>query len=329
MDLSTTYMGLKLKNPLMPGASPLMEDLGHLRQMEDYGAGAVVLHSLFEEQLTQEQKELNHYLLQGTDGFAESLSYFPEIDSFKLGPEEYLEHIRRAKESLSIPVIASLNGVTRGGWIDFARRIQQAGADGLELNIYFVPTNPDLSGAEVEALYLNILAAIKSSCRSRWRSSCRRFSSIPNMARKLDRMDANALVLFNRFYPPNLDLEEMEIKPRVRLSRAGENLLSLRWIAILYGHVKASLAATTGIHTAEDVIKSVMAGAGRDAALLGALATGRPRNRRNPQRDEALDAGARVRIDRAQMKGRWPESRWPNPPPSNAPHYMKSLQSYK
>lgn len=329
MDLSTTYMGLKLKNPLMPGASPLMEDLGHLRQMEDFGAGAVVLHSLFEEQLTQDQKELNHYLMQGTEGFAEALSYFPEIDSFKLGPEEYLDHIRKAKESLSIPVIASLNGVTRGGWIDFARRIEQAGADGIELNIYFVPTNPDLAGAEVEALYLNILAAIKSTVQIPVAVKMSPFfSSIPNMARKLDRMDANALVLFNRFYQPNIDLEEMEIKPRVRLSRAGGNLLSLRWIAILYGHIKASMAATTGIHTAEDVIKSVMAGA--DATQLCSVLLQQGIREIGEILEEIkrwMEAHDYESVE--QMKGTMSQKSVAEPAAFERANYMKSLQSYK
>lgn len=329
MDLSTTYMGLKLKNPLMPGASPLMEDIGHLRQMEDYGAGAVVLHSLFEEQLAQEQKELNHYLMQGTEGFAEALSYFPEIDSFKLGPEEYLAHIRRAKEALSIPVIASLNGVTRGGWIDFARRIEQAGADGLELNIYFVPTNPDLSGAEVEALYLNILAAIKSTVQLPVAIKLSPFfSSIPNMARKLDQMNVNALVLFNRFYQPNIDLDELEIKPRVQLSRVGENLLSLRWIAILFGHIKASMAATGGIHTAEDVIKSIMVGADATQLCSVLLQQGiREIGEISAELKRWMEAHDYESL--TQMKGTMSQRSVAEPAAFERANYMKSLQSYK
>ncbi|MCE5230018.1 dihydroorotate dehydrogenase-like protein [bacterium] len=329
MDLSTTYMGLKLKSPLMPGASPLTADLGSLRQMEDHGAGAVVLHSLFEEQLTHEQKELHHYMMQGTEGFAESLSYFPDIDSFKLGPEEYLEHIRKAKESLTIPVIASLNGVTRGGWIDFARQIEQAGADGLELNVYFIPTNPDLTGGEVEAIYLNILAAVKSFVQIPVAVKLSPFfSSLPNMAHKLDGMGANALVLFNRFYQPDFDLEEMEVKPRVRLSRPGGNLMSLRWIAILYGHIKASMAATTGIHTAEDVIKSVLAGADATQLCSVLLQLGvREVSTILDGMKKWMDAHDYESV--AQMKGVMSQKSVAEPAAFERANYMKALQSYK
>ncbi|MEN6627485.1 MAG: dihydroorotate dehydrogenase-like protein [Candidatus Sumerlaeia bacterium] len=329
MDLSTTYMGLKLKNPVIPGASPLMEDLGHLRQMEDCGAAAVVLHSLFEEQLTHEQKELDHYMMQGTEGFAEALSYFPEIDSFKLGPEEYLEHIRKAKESLSIPVIASLNGVTRGGWIDFARSIEEAGADGLELNVYFVPTNTDLTGAQVEAVYLNILAAVKSVVRIPVAMKLSPFfSSIPNIAQKLDGMDVDGLVLFNRFYQPDIDLEELEVKPRVRLSNAGGNLLSLRWIAILYSHIKASMAATGGIHTAEDVIKSIMAGADATQVCSALLQQGIAHVTKIVDGINGwMEAHDYESV--TQMKGSMSQRSVAEPAAFERANYMKSLQSYK
>jgi dihydroorotate dehydrogenase (fumarate) len=263
-------MGLKLKNPLVPAASPLSYEMANIKRMEDAGASAVVLYSLFEEQICKEAKELFYYTTQGTESFAEALSYFPEPDSFNLGPEEYLEHIRKAKESVGIPVVASLNGISRGGWIDYARKIEQAGADALELNVYLLPTNMDVTGAEIEAVYLNVLAAVKACVKIPVAMKLSPFfSSIPNMARKLDKMGVNGLVLFNRFYQPNIDLESLEVEPKVRLSTSGSMTLPLRWIAILYSHLKASLAASTGIHTAEDVLKSVMAGA--DVAQLCAV----------------------------------------------------------
>ena len=199
---------------------------------------------------------------QGTESFAESLTYFPEPESFNLGPEEYLELIRKAKESVQIPIIASLNGVSRGGWIDYARKMEQAGADALELNVYLLPTNLDVSGSEIESIYTNILAAVKACVKIPVAMKLSPFfSSIPNMARKLDRMDADALVLFNRFYQPDINLETLEVEPTVRLSQPGSMMMSLRWIAILFGRVNVSLAASGGIHTADDVIKTVMAGA--------------------------------------------------------------------
>jgi dihydroorotate dehydrogenase (fumarate) len=262
MDLSTTYMGLKLKNPLVAAASPLSYELGNIKKLEDAGAAAVVLFSLFEEQIEQEQRELFYYMSQGTESFAEALTYFPEPDHFNAGPEEYLELIRKAKESTNIPIIASLNGVSRGGWIDYARKMEEAGADAIELNVYLLPTNLDVSGSEIESVYTNILAAVKAGVKIPVATKLSPFfSSIPNMARKLDRMEADALVLFNRFYQPDINLEKLEVEPSVTLSRPGTMLVSLRWIAILFGRIKASLAASGGVHTAQDVIKSVMAGA--------------------------------------------------------------------
>jgi dihydroorotate dehydrogenase (fumarate) len=255
-------MGLKLKNPLVAAASPLSYELAGIKRLEDAGAAAVVLYSLFEEQIEGEQRELFYYMSQGTESFAEALTYFPEPDHFNAGPEEYLELIRKAKESVNVPIIASLNGVSRGGWIDYARKMEEAGADALELNVYLLPTNLDVSGSEIESVYTNILAAVKACVKIPVAMKLSPFfSSIPNMARKLDRMDADALVLFNRFYQPDLNLEKLEVEPKVNLSRPGSMLMSLRWIAILFGHIKASLAASGGIHTAEDVLKSIMAGA--------------------------------------------------------------------
>ena len=262
MDLSTTYMGLKLKNPLVPSASTLSDDLGKLRQMEEAGASAVVLHSLFEEQLRTDRFELFHSMTQGTESFPEALSYFPEPPSFHLGPEEYLEHIRKAKAAVKIPIIASLNGSSVGGWTDYAKRIQLAGADALELNIYFIPTDLTLAGAVVEERTLDIVRAVKSVVTFPVAVKCSPFfSNMANMAYQLDAAGADALVLFNRFYQPDIDLEDLEIRPNVLLSTPQAARLPLTWIGILYGRIRASLAATSGIHSGTDVLKMLMVGA--------------------------------------------------------------------
>lgn len=262
MDLSTTYMGLKLKNPLVPSASPLSKTLDGIKKLEDAGAAAVVLYSLFEEQIAFEQEELNYFLDRGTGSFAEALSYFPEVGEYNLGPEEYLNHIRRAKEATSIPIIASLNGVSAGGWIDYAKKMQEAGADALELNIYFLATDPNQEGRKVENQYRIILNAVKSNVTIPVAVKLHPFfSSLARMAKELDDDGADGLVLFNRFYQPDLDLENLEVVPGVVLSTSADLRLPLRWIAILYGKVKASLAGTTGVHTAMDALKMVAAGA--------------------------------------------------------------------
>lgn len=262
MNLSTTYLGLNLRTPLVPSASSLCADIDNVKRMEDAGASAVVLHSLFEEQLTLEQYELDHHMTHGTESFAEATSYFPEPSEYRLGPEDYLEHIAKAKKATHIPIIASLNGTTTGGWVDFAKKIQQAGADALELNIYYIPTDFKLTSAEVEQTYLDILKAVKASVTLPVAVKLSPFfSSFANMARRLDDTGANGLVLFNRFYQPDIDLETLEVLPNVLLSTPQARRLPLRWIAMLYGHVKADLAATSGIHTAQDSLKMLMAGA--------------------------------------------------------------------
>jgi dihydroorotate dehydrogenase (fumarate) len=262
MDLTTTYLGLKLKNPLIPSSSPLSRNMSSLKQMEDSGAAAIVLYSLFEEQISLESHTLNHYLTQGVESFPEALTYFPEATEYDTGPVEYLEQISKAKQSLDIPIIASLNGVSTGGWVKYARNIQEAGADALELNIYYLPTDPNLSGAEVEQIYLDVLKDVKQAVDMPVAMKLSPyFSALANMARQLDAGGADGLVLFNRFYQPDLDIENLEVVPHLLLSTSSELRLPLRWIAILYGRIEADLALTTGIHTAEDVLKGLMAGA--------------------------------------------------------------------
>jgi dihydroorotate dehydrogenase (fumarate) len=267
MDLSTTYLGLKLRTPLVPAASPLSEEISSIKEMEDSGASAVVLYSLFEEQLRQESVELAKHLQHGTESFAEALTYFPEPEEFRLGPEEYLKHIAKAKEAVRIPIIASLNGSSTGGWTQYAKAIQEAGADALELNIYYIPTDMDVSSTEVEQTYLDILKAVKTAVTIPVAVKLSPFfTNFANMAKRLDEAGANGLVLFNRFYQPDIDLENLEIKPNILLSTPMAMRVPLRWVALLFGKLKANLAATSGIHRASDVLKMLMAGA--DVAML-------------------------------------------------------------
>ena len=261
-DLTTRYLGMQLRTPLVASASPLSQEIADLRRLEDAGASAVVLYSLFEEQLRQESLELDFYLSEGTESHPESIKFFPEPSEFHLGPDEYLEHIRKAKAAVKIPVIASLNGSSVGGWIQYATQMQEAGADALECNIYWIVTNPDMTSADVEQHYLDILQAVRSAVTIPVAVKVSPFfSNMANMAKRLDAAGANGLVLFNRFYQPDIDLETLELNPRVLLSTPQAMRLPLTWIGILYGRVQASLAATSGIHGAEDVIKLLMVGA--------------------------------------------------------------------
>lgn len=262
IDLSTKYLGLELKNPLVVSPSPLSEKTDNIRRMEDAGAGAIVLHSLFEEQLAQQSQELNCNLQQGEQSFAEALTYFPEKDDYKMGPEGYLEHIRAAKEAVGIPIIGSLNGVSTGGWVKYAKSIQEAGADALELNLYFIPTDPDMTGVHVREMYEELVRDVKSNVTIPVAVKIGPyFSALANVAKRLGEAGADGLVLFNRFYQPDFDLENLEVTPHIGLSTSSTLLLRLRWAAILYGRISADMAITGGVHTAEDVIKAMMAGA--------------------------------------------------------------------
>jgi len=262
MDLSTTYMGLTLKNPLVPSAAPVSETVDKIRQLEDAGAAAVVMFSIFEEQVRQEAELLDQRLTAGTESFAESLSYFPAAEEYHVGPEEYLETIRKAVKAVDIPIIGSLNGSSPQGWISYARHIQEAGAKGLELNLYHIPTDPELTGADVEQQYLDVLSAVKSAVTIPVALKLSPFfSSMANMARSFDQAGADALVLFNRFYQPDLDLENLVVSSTLNLSSPDEMRLPLRWVAILCGRIKANLAATTGVHTVREVVKYLLAGA--------------------------------------------------------------------
>jgi dihydroorotate dehydrogenase (fumarate) len=262
LDLTTTYLGLKLKNPLVVSPSPLTEQIGNILRMEDSGASAVVLHSLFEEQIVIEGQRLDAALSAGTESFAESLSYFPDMTRYNLGTEGYLEIIRKAKQAVNIPIIASLNGVSTGGWIKYAKEMEQAGADALELNIFFVANDPKLSSEQVEELYTSLVSHVKASVGIPVAVKLAPyFSAMASMAKKLDGAGADGLVLFNRFYQPDFDLEALDVKPTLALSTPGELLLRLHWVATLYGQLKADMAITGGVHTAQELLKSMMAGA--------------------------------------------------------------------
>jgi len=330
MDLRTTYLGLELRTPLVVSAcQPLSEDLDNIKRMEDAGASAVVLYSLFEEQLRQETHELHHHLTEGTESFAEALTYFPEPQQFSLGPEEYLKHVAQAKDAVDFPVIASLNGSTVGGWTDFASMLQQAGADALELNIYYIPSDPGSSGTEVEQTYIDIVKSVKSVVTIPVGVKLSPFfSNMANMARRLDDAGANALVLFNRFYQPDIDLEELEVRPSVILSTPQALRLPMRWIAILFGRINADLAATSGIHQAPDVLKMLMAGA--DATMLCSTLLARGIEYIRAIEREMCEWMEQHWYDSVQqLQGSMSQMRCPDPSAFERAQYMRALTTYK
>ncbi len=329
LDLTTHYLGLRLKNPLVPSSNPLTRELANLRKLEDAGASAVVLHSLFEEQINAEAQRLDHYLTRGSHSHSEALSYFPVAADYHSGPDEYLEHLRKAKQALEIPVIASLNGVSSGGWVNYARDIEQAGADALEINVYFVPTDLDLTGNAVEDMYAELVAQVTRTVRIPVAVKLNPFfSSLPNMARRLVRVGARGLVLFNRFYQPDLDIEALEVVPHLVLSNSNELRLPLRWIAILYGRVGADLALTTGVHSAPDAIKGLMAGAAVTMLASELLHHGIGRV------TDILNAMTKWMIDHeyesvSQMQGSMSQIKCAAPAAFERANYMKVLGSYK
>jgi dihydroorotate dehydrogenase (fumarate) len=261
-DLSTNYLGLNLKNPIVASASPLSKKVDTVKRLEDAGIAAVVMYSLFEEQIVNASKSLDFFLSHGTESFAEALTYFPNLEHYNVGPEEYLELIAKIKKSVKIPVIGSLNGISSGGWVEYAKKIEDAGADALELNIYFVPTDPDVSAVDLEQAYVDLVTDVRKQVRIPLAAKLSPFfTSLPNFANRLVKAGVTGLVLFNRFLQPDMDIETLEVVPSLNLSTSVELRLPLRWTAILYGRVKTDLALTGGVHTSEDVIKAMMAGA--------------------------------------------------------------------
>jgi dihydroorotate dehydrogenase (fumarate) len=328
MDLSTTYLGLKLRTPLVPSASPLSEEIDNLKLMEDSGASAVVLYSLFEEQLRRDRLELNQHLEHGTESFAEALTYFPEPDEFTLGPEEYLKHISAAKQAVKMPIIASLNGSSPGGWIEYAKLIEEAGADALELNIYYIPTDPNLSSTAVENTYIEILKAVKSVVKIPVAVKLSPFfSSFANMARRLDAEGANGLVLFNRFYQPDVNLETLEINPNILLSTPMAMRVPLRWVAILHGRIKASIAATSGVHRASDALKMLMAGA--DVTMLCSVLIRHGINQIAEIEKEMVNWLEEHEYESVeQLKGSLSQKNCEDPSAFERAQYMRAISSY-
>ena len=329
MDLTTTYIGLKLRTPLVPSAcGPLTNSISKIRALEDAGAAAIVIHSLFEEEILHEAHELDHYLTYGSYSYAEALNYFPESNAYELGPDEYLEHLRKAKQAVQIPVIGSLNGVSTGGWIKYAKLIEQTGVDALELNIYYIPTDPELPGVEVEQMYVNVLADVKKIIQIPVAIKLSPFfSNMASMAKRLSHVGANGLVLFNRFYQPDIDLEQLEVVPNVILSTPQALRLPLRWIAILYGKVESSLAATGGIHSAPDVLKMLMAGA--DVTMMcSALLKNGLRRLREVELEMVQWMEEHEYESVEQMKGSMSHKSCPHPSAFERANYMKALKSY-
>ncbi len=329
IDLTTKYMGLTLRNPIVPSASPLSADLDTVKRMAEAGAGAITLHSLFEEQIEFEAEALEHFLEHGAEQFAEALSYFPQVHEYRREPDEYVEHIRRCKEAVDVPIIASLNGVSPGGWTGYAQKFEEAGADAVELNVYFIPTNDGLMSYDVEDIYVKLLQDVKRRVHIPVAMKLSPyFSAMPHVASMLDAEGADALVLFNRFYQPDLDIENLTVTPNLQLSTPVEMRLPMRWIAILYGRLDCSLALTSGIHSAEDVIKAVMVGA--DVANVCSVLL-----KKGPDYIQTLLAGVTTWMEEheyesvAQMKGAMSHQSVAEPAAFERANYMKALNSYQ
>jgi len=329
MNLTTNYLGMLLKNPIVASSSPLSHSVGSIRRLEDAGAAAVVMYSLFEEQIGFDSYYIDFHLTQGVDSYAESISYFPDMQSYNVGPEEYLNLIRRAKEAVDIPIIGSLNGASVGGWTDYATLIEEAGADALELNVYYLPASIAITGSDVEALYFDILSAVRDVVTIPVAVKLSPFfSSVANMASCLSKDGADGLVLFNRFYQPDFDLENLEVAPRLVLSNSNELRLPLRWVAILYGRVKADLAITSGVHTSQDVVKGLMAGAKVTMMASELLQNG---VRRIGQVLNELVAWLNEHEYESvtQMIGAMSQKHCAEPAAFERANYMKMLQSYR
>jgi dihydroorotate dehydrogenase (fumarate) len=329
MDLSTTYLGFNLSSPLMPGASPLVDELDTVKRLEDAGASAIVMHSLFEEQINHEQ--LGHMLSveMHEDAFAEALSYFPRPEEYRLGPEKYLEQVRSIKQSVRVPVIASLNGTTPSGWLEYAKLIAEAGADALELNVYYLATNAWETGDQVERRTFDAVRAVTSAVKIPIAVKLSPyFSSLAHLARQLDELGASGMVLFNRFYQPDIDVEELEVVPRLQLSSSPDLLLRLRWLAIVYGHVKADLACSGGVHTGLDAVKAVMAGASA-VQLVSALLQNGPQHLAKVRQEMSDWLEQHEYASLAQARGSMSHENCPNPQALERANYMKILQSWR
>jgi dihydroorotate dehydrogenase (fumarate) len=329
MDLSTSYLGLKLANPFMPGASPLVDDVDTVKRLEDAGAAAIVMHSLFEEQIVREQLSTFLHTERHGESFAEAMTYFPSPDRFALGPEEYLEHIGRVKAAVRVPVIASLNGTTLGGWLDYAKAMQQAGADALELNVYSLHSDPEEGGPAIEDRTIEMLKAVKAAVRIPVAIKLSPYyTSMASFAKRLDAAGADGMVLFNRFYQPDIDAEALQAVRALHLSNSSELPLRLRWIAILSGRVKASLAVTGGVHTALDAIKAVMTGA-HAIQVVSALLQRGPHYLATLREKMVAWMEEHEYTSLAQMQGSMNLLMCPDPTVYERANYMLILQSWR
>lgn len=328
VDLSTTYLGLNLKNPVVASASPISKRIEGFRQLEDAGASAVVMYSLFEEQIVHESLALDHYLNRGAESYPEALTYFPDLENYNVGPDEYLDLIYKAKKSIEIPVIASLNGVSSGGWIDFAKRMEQAGADALELNMYYVVADPAITSQELEQNYIDLVSNVRQQIQIPLAIKLSPFfTALPNLAVRLTQAGANGLVLFNRFMQPDLDIETLEVTPNLILSNSNELRLPLRWVALLYGQVQADLALTSGVHTAQDVLKSMMAGA-NVTMLTSALLMHGPQHIAEILKDMQMWMETFEYESVQQMRGSMSQKNVAEPAAFERANYMRALTSY-
>jgi dihydroorotate dehydrogenase (fumarate) len=328
VDLSTTYLGLKLKNPLVASSSPLTQKPDTARELESAGVAAIVMHSLFEEQIIQESLKLHEDLERGTESYAEALTYLPDYGQYSVGPELYLQALSKVKQAVSIPVLGSLNGVSTGGWISYAEKIEAAGADALELNIYYLSTDANMNAGELEDTYVTLVSDIRKRVRIPIAVKLSPFfTSLPNFAHRLADAGANGLVLFNRFYQPDFDLEKLEVAPNLVLSTSQEMRLPLRWIAILYGRIQADLAMTGGVHTGEDMVKAMMAGASVVTVASELLAKGPWRA--SGMLDEMTGwLNAHEYESVMQMKGSMSQKAVAQPGAFERANYMKVLSSY-
>lgn len=329
MNLSTTYLGLKLSNPIVASASPLSRSLDSIRRLEEAGVSAIVMYSLFEEQIEHEKGELEHYKQYGTESFAEALSYFPDMGDYNLEPDQYIELLHKAKSVVKIPIIGSLNGITPGGWIEYAKKMEQAGANAIELNIYYIPTDPRQNSEDIERRYVDVLREVRKTVKLPVAVKLSPFfSSIPAVAARLVQEGAQGLVLFNRFYQPDIDLDELEAKPTIELSQSCDSRLPMRWIGILYGKVNASIAATSGIHTAEDVLKLLMVGADVTMMCSAFLKNG-PEYAGKVLRDLETWMKEHEYESVTQMKGCMSHKSIADPSAFERANYMKALNRYK
>jgi len=328
-DLSTTYLGLHLKNPLVASASPLSKKIERVKQLEEAGIAAIVMYSLFEEQIIHESLELDHYLTRGTDSYAEAMSYLPDSGTYTLLPDKYLAKVTELKKAVNIPIIGSLNGVSKGGWVRYAHRIQEAGADAVELNLYYIPTDPAITAQELEDAQIDLVADVKSSIKIPLAVKLSPFyTSLPNFTRRLVDAGADGLVLFNRFYQPDFDLEELKIAHTLDLSTSNDLRLPLRWISILHGQLNTDFALTSGVHTASDVIKAMMSGA--NIAMIASELL-----RRGPERvpDILSELQTWINVHEytsiKQMQGSMSQTSVAEPAAFERANYMKVLSSFR